>query len=531
MDATFRFTHRLPSCLRKIPAIALAALLLAMAPCGMARAATVGTVTLSDPVPALLDGPRVTTDVNTLAVGGRAVQGVAADGVSEVVVSVAAASAGQSFTFRVYNGSGAPSSSTAEDGAVAAVGSADFTQSSVTVPAVATSSAGPMAFVIYRAPIDFARPGRGDEQAAQRPVSIHWSISGGTSGTIPITVLRPPVMLVHGLWGSPSDWNDFQPLATDNPNVGDARFAVGRADYDFTVDNIASSTPSWSWYDFFGITANALGYVYNARQVMQQIDAFVDSFKRGKNPASIPVAAVEADVIAHSMGGDVTRTMPLVPGFGSDDTFGQGNVHKLITIDTPHLGSPLATGLLQTANTCLRNSFNAVDMYSFTSVTTDAGRKIDGAIGDLSGDGTGGGLSPALQALQPSSTVPMQVPHLIPTAYLVGVMGSTQLDGLNNPGYFVDGLRALCKDDPLAQGLTVAGWPVVMGGPSDAIVPVSSEDNESSPYSRVTSIHSAGTEYLGFKGPGALQYAAGNPQNAIALLNTWITSAAFVGLR
>jgi len=236
-------------------------------------------------------------------------------------------------------------------------------------------------------------------------------------------------------------------------------------------------------------------------------------------------------VVAHSMGGDVTRTMPLVPGFGSDTTFGQGSVHKLITVDTPHLGSPLATGLLTSNNTCLRDFFNAAGMYSFTSVTTDSGQKIDGAIGDLSGDGTGGGLSPALLALQPSSTVPLQIPHLIPTAYLVGAMGSTQLDGLNSPGVFVDSLRALCSDDPLAQGLTASQWPAVMGGPSDAIVPVSSENNESSPFSQVTSIHSAGTEDLGFKGPGALQSVTGNPKNAIDLLNTWIASSAFVGLR
>ncbi len=499
----------------------------------LARAA-VGSYMLSDPVPALLNGPKVTTDPNLLAQGGRAVKGVAADGVSEMVIAVSAGSVGQQFTFQVYNDQGQASSSVPQDGGLGAPGATytQFGQGQITVAAVATSTAGPMAFAVYRAPLDFARPGGADDSLAQRSVSVHWSISGSsTSGTIPVVVLRPPLMLVHGLWGSPADWNDFQPLATDNPKINDARFAVARADYDVDVDNIASSTPSWSWYDGLSIKANALGYVYNAQKVIDQISSFVNTFKRGDNPASIPVAAVEVDVVAHSMGGDVTRTMPLVSGFGSDATFGQGSVHKLITVDTPHLGSPLATGLLTSKNTCLRDAFNAAGMYSFTSVTTDSGQKIDGAIGDLSGNGTGGGLSPALQALQPSSNVPLQIPHLIPTAYLVGAMGLTQLDGLNNPGFFVEGLRYWCSNDPLAQNLTVLDWPGVMGGASDAIVPLSSEDNESSPYSKVTSIHSAGTEYLGFKGPGALQSVTGNPQNAIDLLNTWITSSTFTGLR
>jgi len=507
---------------------------LSAAVCIPAARAAVGSYALSDPVPYLLIGPKVTTDPNLLAQGGRVVKGVAADGVSEMVIAVSAASVGQQFTFQIYNDQGQASTSVPQDGGLGMPGASytQFGQSQVTVAAVATSSAGPMAFAVYRAPLDFARPGGADDSLAQRSVSVHWSISGtSTSGTIPVVVLRPPVMLVHGLWGSPADWDDFQPLATNNPKINDARFAVARANYDKAVSHIASSTPSWSWYDGFSIKANALGYVYNARTVIDQISSFVNTFKTGSNPASIPVAAVEVDVVAHSMGGDVTRTMPLVLGFGSDTTFGQGSVHKLITVDTPHLGSPLATGLLTSNNTCLRDVFNAAGMYSFTSVTTNSGRKITGAIGDLSGDGTGGGLSPALKALQPSSNVPLQIPHLLPTAYLVGAMGPTQLDGLNNPGAFVDGLRALCSKDPLAQGLTASKWPTVMGGPSDAIVPVSSENNESAPYSQVTSIHSAGTEDLGFKGPGALQSVTGNPQNAINLLNTWIANSVFVGLR
>jgi len=513
------------------PLFAMIVLLAAWVP-GPSAQAAVGTVTLSDPVPKLLDGPRVTTDANRLAQGGRVVQGVAADGVSEMLIAVSAAAVGQQFTFQVYNDSNAPSASTARDGAVAAVGATQFNLSQITVAAVATSSAGPLAFAIYRAPLDFARPGGGDDSLAQRMTSVHWSIAGTSSaGTITVTVLRPPVMMVHGLWGSPGDWDDFQPLTTDNPNINDSRFAVDRANYSTAVKGIRSSTPSWSWDDPVSIKANTLGYVYNARRVMNQISSFIYTFKNGDNPAAIPVAAVEADVVAHSMGGDVTRTMPLVAGFGSDNTYGQGSVHKLITVDTPHLGSPLATGLLQNDNTCLRDKFNFAGMYSFTSVTTEGGTVITGAIGDLSGDGTGGGLSPALQALQPSSTVPLQVPHLIPTAYLVGAMGATQLDGLNNPNDFVKMLRYWCSSDPLAKGLTVADWPNVMGGSSDAIVPLTSENNESPAYSQVTSIHSAGTEYLGFKGPGALEAVTGNPQNAIDLLNTWVASATFVGLR
>jgi pimeloyl-ACP methyl ester carboxylesterase len=482
------------------------------------RTATAQTspYTLSDPVPALLNGPQVTTDVTALAAGGRAVQGVAADGVAEVVIALNASASGQQITFQVINDLGHPSTSTTADGALAAIGTATFNQSRLTVTAVSTPS-GPIAFVIYQAPLDFARPGFPDQPLTQRAISISWQAGGGSpSASIPITVIRPPVVLVHGLWGKPNDFDGFIPLITD------PRFAVSRADFSFYVgDGLASTTPSYDTVAF--ARANSLGYAYNAQQVAQQIDAFVTSFKMGANPPGIPVSAVEADVVGHSMGGDITRTMPLILGFGSDTTFGQGNVHKLITVDTPHLGSPLATGLLASNNECVADTLAAGGLYTFLSVVTEfTNITIGGAMGDLQGDGNGNNMSPALQALQPSSTIPLQVPHLTPTAYLAGVMSMSQLDGLNDPPLLVETIRDLCDDDPLANDLTVAGWPTLVGSQSDAIVPLSSQNNNSIAFSTIAAIHSPGTEDLGFKPPSALDQATTNPANAIELLNTWV---------
>jgi hypothetical protein len=33
--------------------------------------------------------------------------------------------------------------------------------------------------------------------------------------TTSFSILRPPIILVHGMWGDPSDWNDFTPMITD----------------------------------------------------------------------------------------------------------------------------------------------------------------------------------------------------------------------------------------------------------------------------------------------------------------------------
>ena len=487
---------------------------------------TPGSFKLSDPVPDLLNGAQVTTDVALLAAGGRAVQGAAADGVSEIVVALGVASAGEQVTFQVVNDQGQPSTLPAQDGGLAAIGTTTFNQSQITATSVSTST-GPIAFAIYQAPLDFARPGNTTDPAnSQRPVSISWLAGkGGPSGSIPLTIIRPLVVLVHGLWGAPKDFDGFSPL------IGDPRFSVVRADFSFSVgDGLETTVPAYDVVSY--ARANSLGFAYNAGQVAQQIESFITTFKTGTNPAGIPVAAVEADIIGHSMGGNITRTMPLQVGFGSDATFGQGNIHKLITVDTPHLGSPLPIALLSNANGCVEDTFATDELYAFSSVTTEyTNITITGAIGDLQGAGDGTNLSPALQALQPSSTIPLQVPHLIPTAYLAGAMSTTQLDGLNNPPDLVQTIQFVCSSDPLANDITVAAWPTVVGAQSDAIVPLSSQVNNGSAVSQIAAIHSPGTEELGFLAPSALDGSTTNPSTAINLLNTWVEDKTYVGLR
>ncbi|MDN5864660.1 MAG: GPI inositol-deacylase [Gammaproteobacteria bacterium] len=494
--------------------------------------AAAGSVTLSDPVPTLLDGPQITTNANRLAAGARPVEGVAADGVSRIVVAVTADAPGQQFTFTIFNDQLAPSASTAEDGGLALPGAAGAVQSQVGTSAVATGQ-GPMAFVVYRAPLDFARAG--DGAASERAVSIHWTIAGSSaSGAIPITILRPPLVLIHGLWSNPATWDHFTPL------IGDPRFAIFRANYNTLEVPLlisgSSATP---------VPANGLGFAFNARYVAPQIESFVHSFKTGRNPASLPVAAVQADIVAHSMGGDITRTMPLAPGFASATSFGQGNVHKLITIDTPHLGTPLAKAMLDKANGCLYFAFLMEGFYILPSpVTTEDGRSIGGAMGDLIGDGAGGGLSPALQAMQ--APPPQMHTAPIPTAFVAAIAGPDQLGGLDychahyqdNPvpkqcANYARIVKA-CGGNPLVKNMVSgADWKSnVMGGESDALVPFPSEINNASPApGALTAIHSASLELLGLGGPGVLQPAAGAPERVIALLNTWITDAAFVGLR
>ena len=479
-------------------------------------------LTLLDPVPALLDGPKVTTKVNTLATAGRAVQGSSADGASELVLRVPAKAAGEQITFTVINDQGQQSSSAAEDGGLAKIGTASFSLSQLTVKAVSTSQ-GPMAFAIYGAPVDFPRPEGQDADATDRLVTLKvLAVDTGLSSNTPVTLLRPPLGLIHGLWGSPDSWDDFTPLITD------PRFTIGRANYSQVIGGLIKSyTPAYPPFALASLKtaqANSLGFAYNAIRVLKQLAAFVNQFKKGANPDHIAVAAIQVDVVAHSMGGDITRTFPMVKGFYGKTTFGLGGVHKMITIGTPHWGSPLAAHLLDNNNECVRGVLALAGAPSFTSVTFNDGNTTTGGVNDLQGDGFGGSLSPALQALQ------TPIPHPLPTALIQGLESQSQLDGLNSSST-AEAIRLLCLGDYLAGHLTSTGWPEIFNQESDSIVPALSEVAGLTDFTEVDGvIHSSSSEALGFGPPAELDAAGDIPATVTNLLNTPVTNAIYVAL-
>src|SRR5712692_7651777 len=453
-----------------------------------------GAISMLDPVPDLIEGTTITTDPDTLATGGRLVSGVAADGVTQVLLRMPTTNVGDQFTVTIQD-----FTSPDEVGALGNPGDTTFSQSSLTVTAVQTSK-GPMAFAIYRAPLDFPRGGGQDASAVSRTVTIQLQPQpSGTATMTKVTILRPPVVLVHGLWGDPSAWNNFSPLYTSSGS--DPRFFVRRANYsDFVGSSFVASVPAYDPAVLSATRGSALGFAFNAPFMLEQVSDFIQDFKDGMNPASIQVAAVQADIVGHSMGGDITRYLPLLPDFLSPETYGQGVIHKLITIGTPHLGSPLAIDLLQDANSCVRNVLAPRGLIALASATFSSGVVATAGVGDLQGDGSGGSLSPPLQTLRQPRPIPLR------TALIAGVTAANNLNSLDCTFCTARLLRLACGGNPLADNLTSQGWPTVFNNqPNDAIVPQSSELDLLSGFVVVVGvIHTASLAKLDFTGPGEL---------------------------
>lgn len=526
---------------------------------------------LLDPVPDLMSGPAVASaSLASVGLGGRVVKAIGADGVTEVVVRIPAKNVGDQIKLTLVSDQNKTSDAPDQNGGLGKPGDTTFSLGELTVTAIAVTTpdggTAPFAFAVYRAPIDFARetapdsymsgscpfasspagflietpagPPTGpvtiigtqpitDDKLACRSVLLQVSnLSDNTTSNLPVIILRPPVVMVHGLWSDWTAWNSFKPLVSDASTV-DKRFYVGRVSYDSPVGVLISSSdpPAYeSPYPLFRAKGNSLGFAFNAPSVLAQADGWIEKFKQGDNPVMLPAAVVQADIVAHSMGGDIVRTMALIPSFLNNYNYGQGSVHKLITIDTPHLGSPLA-GLLLTTDEeggCVEKMLAvAAGRFVFNSVSLD-GNFVDGAIGDLAP------FSPSLQAIRNQSN------HPIPTALIAGIYSN--FSSLS-PGNSLIGITCSAFGDPLAQDLTPTRWPQIFGtDQSDAIVPEASQlDGFGAAAGSVfpNLLHSsslAGFLGLGFSGTSVLDPDPANPvpNQVIQLLNTPVTQPTFV---
>ena len=473
------------------------------------------TIVLVDPVASgLLDGNAVTQNVDTIAGDATPiyVRGAAADGAAQVIVEVKGVQAGDSVQLNLVN-ENAQQDSTANDGGLFPLGS-DPSSASSTLTLQAQNTNPPMAIAVWVGPKDFSR-GAQDATTLQRSLTIQTKSTntnpdGSTAsdtGSGDIVTVRPPVVLIHGLWSSGSGtWGGFHPNDGNNWSLWDQMHSQ-QVDYSQVIP-ITNPSPS---YSITSVTAAALGFSFNAPNVLLQLQTFIANYALHNN-----VAAVQADVVAHSMGGDISRTMPGLPTFAGQNNYGLGPVHKLITIGTPHTGTPVAVDLLPGTggdpNACVRKLLNRFGRVSLLTASVN-GIPVSGAVGDLRGT---------------------SFPHgPFSIAYIAGTTLPSNLAQLNATIFSDSGfIYSTCgniEKDPLALRLTPAGWNQEFAGlPNDGIVPLASQTN-GMPTNLVNPgvIHSPGFEELNFAAPSEVDPESGIPDEVVNLLNEAVSGPDF----
>lgn len=291
----------------------------------------------------LLQNEATWDNYETFATHPTLAQGAVADGVTPLIlrctIPAADAEAGVTVMFNL-TGDDAQPGTTAELGSLGCVRSDACAQAGTSYPGE-TQKVGDTyyAFVRWTTPLDYARPNTLDEKLEGRFVRFTATLPGDRTSASVIVLRRPPVVLLHGIWSSADTWTWTDPGGLQ----ADSRFLVHAEDY--------SGTAADSYHVNLGLDP-AKGANSPAKGIKTVLDRL-----RAQG-----IAATQADFIGHSMGGLLGRMyageyrhpdpppgLDPVLHYYRPDNFGKGEIHKLITLTTPHLGSELATGLMDEA--------------------------------------------------------------------------------------------------------------------------------------------------------------------------------------
>ena len=291
--------------------------------------------------------PNLSSDPSVLSTCGQPVQGAVTDGVTQLLMRMV---------------SGLPGTACYQ---ITSTGPPD--QGTVSTDVTTTQSVGAFndAFSFFTAPDGFNASS--DNRMVQVQFTFTPNIGNGdtTMFTAPLTLVRPPVMLLHGLWSDRKAWGgDYW-----NRKPGSSYFTFA-GDYGPTHDASFSTNEPM-----------VQGFVSSAIQMAQQAG----------------YAATQADVVAHSMGGILTRLYVASSDFMRDDNYQKGDVHRLITLDTPHGGTSFANLLVALHKT--KPTQIEASVHNLVGANAQV---VNGAVCDLNENSTG------LQALS-STPIDSQV--------------------------------------------------------------------------------------------------------------------------
>jgi len=247
-----------------------------------------------------------------------------------------------------------PAMQVPEDGGLGQFGSFDRLPS-VTVPVVQLGPRDWAASAQYFVPENYWHPGlTEDDFGLSRPLIGQACFRNTTTGqercfnniAFPFAIVRPQAVLMHGLWSDPDIWRQ-NAFADDFPLINEQDIVTRIGNYSAN-DN------------------NARSFEENRRRAQQPLRAACLSLL---NQSS--VFGARHDYIGHSMGGQLGRL------YLEDAPF--RTINRLITMNTPHLGSPLANLLIQA-----RDDTNFLIGQLVTWGMEQLDRPIDlGAIDDL----------------------------------------------------------------------------------------------------------------------------------------------------
>ncbi|RLD22529.1 MAG: hypothetical protein DRI69_00895 [Bacteroidetes bacterium] len=189
------------------------------------------------------------------------------------------------------------------------------------------------AFALLDAPESFPEEGSlprspNTPSTAEITIQVMHDGQSETQDEVPVTILRPPVILVHGTYSNPDAWTRKSEEMSMKEALTEAGFDVFLVDYEttngsgsFLYSSSFEANSSVIWENEGGIE-EALDFYRNTRMT----------------------AVTQVDIIGHSMGGILPRVYAsdhFNDTYKRKENFMAGDINRLITLAGTHFGSHL----------------------------------------------------------------------------------------------------------------------------------------------------------------------------------------------
>lgn len=217
----------------------------------------------------------------------------------------------------------------AKDGTLSSLSDQTTKAGTIDVAPVINAKGESVVMAVYTAPDSYGTAQALDRNGRTSKISVQEKGNPSTNEDIAFNIFTPPVILVHGMWSKPAVWRDggfYQSLK--NANFPEVELA------DYSNSNYTTFMPS----------INPATYPSGVKSLYTSVPKAIRFYKNSS------IAVSQVDVVGHSLGGLMTRSFTQTPDNKVAANFSQGYVHKLITLGTPHLGSPLGPFLYDRRN-------------------------------------------------------------------------------------------------------------------------------------------------------------------------------------
>ncbi|WYD79424.1 MAG: ankyrin repeat domain-containing protein [Candidatus Electrothrix gigas] len=199
---------------------------------------------------------------------------------------------------------------------------------------------GDYTYALYRSPANFPL------KSLKKPVFITIKAVAKTTGEEiekKIQLFQPPVVFVHGLWSSQRKWKENDEYYLTVPPV---KISFSSFNESFERQSLETYSVNYERKNHSTPTFNPLSDSYSIGQLVAETNLALHNNRKNN------IAITQVDVVGHSMGGLIARarTVHYDLKYKRMANYQRGDFHKLITIDTPHEGSPHANVLVECKN-------------------------------------------------------------------------------------------------------------------------------------------------------------------------------------